>query len=111
MTSKGRTRRTVIALALTLGLAGAGLVTPGGAASISTLEEDPPRSPARPSGVAAGEGATAGVTIPMSYFRYCLEDVCTQDRFGYLRARSSGPTLPPQADNPRGIIDVRPGDR
>ena len=54
------------------------------------------------------------VNTTMSYFRYCLEEVCTPDQFAYVRRgppAPSGPTLPPAADNPRGIIDARPGDR
>lgn len=55
--------------------------------------------------------ASQDVNITMSFFRYCLQDVCTSDQFAYLRLSASGPTLPPSADNPRGIIDARPGDR
>ncbi|HVE92437.1 MAG TPA: hypothetical protein VNE62_09100 [Actinomycetota bacterium] len=61
-----------------------------------------PFSPAR---------ASEEVEITMSFFRYCREDVCTPDQFAYVKTEPPGPTLPPPADNPRGIVDVRPGDR
>lgn len=62
----------------------------------------------------AAARASDDVNITMSYFRYCLEDVCTADQFAYIRRgppAPSGPTLPPAADNPRGIIEARPGAR
>lgn len=58
--------------------------------------------------------ASEDVNITMSYFRYCLDEVCTPDQFAYVRLgppAPPGPTLPPAADNPRGVIEARPGDR
>ena len=58
--------------------------------------------------------AAEDVNITMSYFRYCLGEVCTPDQFAYVRLAPPaprGPTLPPAADNPRGAIEARPGDR
>ncbi|HVE62991.1 MAG TPA: hypothetical protein VNB94_04235 [Mycobacteriales bacterium] len=55
--------------------------------------------------------ASVDVKITMSYFRYCVEEVCTLDQFAYVRLDQPVPTFPAATDNPRGVIKARPGDR